>query len=92
MVKYLGYPIYPKYWDTLSTYHTFLKFEIVHSTIIALFAIHTAIFRHINRCYLLMCLNIAVCMANSVDPDQMPYSTATNLILHCLQRPICPST
>ena len=23
--------------------------------------------------YLLMCLNIAVCMANSLDPDQMPY-------------------
>ena len=31
-------------------------------------------------------------MANSVDPDQMPHSAASNLGLHCLQRPICPDT
>ena len=30
-----------------------------------------------------------VCMANSVDPDQMPHSVASDLGLHCLQRPIC---
>ena len=37
-------------------------------------------------------LNIAVCMANSVDPDQMPHSAASDQGLHCLQRPICPNT
>ena len=31
-------------------------------------------------------------MANSVDPDQMPHSVASDLGLHCLQRPICPNT
>ena len=31
-------------------------------------------------------------MANSVDPDQMLHSAASDLGLHCLQRPICPST
>ena len=31
-------------------------------------------------------------MANSVDPDQMPHSAASDLGLHCLQRPICPNT
>ena len=36
--------------------------------------------------------NIAGCMANSVDPDQMPRSAASDLGLHCLQRPICPNT
>ena len=30
-------------------------------------------------------------MANCVDPDQMPNSAASDLGLHCLQRPICPS-
>ena len=29
---------------------------------------------------------------NSVDPDQMPYSAASDLGLHCLQRPNCPNT
>ena len=28
-------------------------------------------------------------MANSVDPDQMPHSAASDLGLHCLQRPVC---
>ena len=31
-------------------------------------------------------------MANSVDPDQMLYSAASDLGLHCLQRPVCPNT
>ena len=30
-----------------------------------------------------------VCMAKSVDPDQMPHSAASDLGLHCLQRSIC---
>ena len=30
-------------------------------------------------------------MANSVDPDQMPHSAASDLGLHCLQRPVCPN-
>ena len=36
--------------------------------------------------------NIAVCMANSGDPDQMPHSAAYDLGPHCLQRPVCSST
>ena len=31
-------------------------------------------------------------MAGSIDPDQMPSSAASDLGLHCLQRPICPNT
>ena len=31
-------------------------------------------------------------MANSVDPDQMPHYAASDLGLHCFQRPICPNT
>ena len=29
-------------------------------------------------------------MGNSVDPDQMPQNVASDLGLHCLQRPIYP--
>ena len=43
--------------------------------------------------YLFLCLKYCcVCKANSVDPDQMPHSVASDLGLHCLQKPICPST
>ena len=31
-------------------------------------------------------------MANSVVPDQTPHSVASDLGLHCLPRPVCPST
>ena len=31
-------------------------------------------------------------MANNVDPNQMPHYAASDLGLHCLQRPICPNT
>ena len=31
-------------------------------------------------------------MANSVGPDQTLHSAASDLGLHCLQRPICPNT
>ena len=30
-------------------------------------------------------------MTNSVDPDQMLHSAASDLGLHCLQRPVCPN-
>ena len=39
-----------------------------------------------------MMLNIAVCLANNVVPDQMPHSAVSDLGLHCLQIPICPNT
>ena len=39
-----------------------------------------------------MSKNIAVYIANSVDPDQTPHSAASDLGLYCLQRPICPNT
>ena len=31
-------------------------------------------------------------MANSVDPDQMPHNAASDLGLHCSQRPISPTS
>ena len=31
-------------------------------------------------------------MAKSVDPDQILHTAASDLGLHCLQRPICPNT
>ena len=65
--------IYPKYWDTVSTYHTCSKF------------------RNCPFYYLIMYLKYC-CMANSVDPDLTPHSAASDLGLHCLQRPICPNT
>ena len=37
------------------------------------------------------CMYIAVCMANSIDPDQLLHF-ASDLGLHCLQRPICLNT
>ena len=42
--------------------------------------------------YVLMCVNIAVYMANWADPDQTPTSAASDLGLHCLQTLICPNT
>ena len=30
-------------------------------------------------------------MANIVDPDRMPHSVASDLGLHCLQRPVHPN-
>ena len=30
-------------------------------------------------------------MANSVDPDQMPHTLASDLGLHCLLKPVCPN-
>ena len=31
-------------------------------------------------------------MANSVDSDWMLHSAASDMGIHCLQRPICPNT
>ena len=36
--------------------------------------------------YLLLCLHIAECVANSVDLNQMPHSLVSDLSLHCLLR------
>ena len=32
------------------------------------------------------------CIANSVDPDPMPRSAASDLGVHCLLRPVVPKT
>ena len=40
----------------------------------------------------MLCLKIAGWVANSVDPDVMPYSAASHLGLHHLLRPVCPNT
>ena len=65
-----------------------LKFEIFHST--TLFAVHTAILQTHTEVTSKCVYNIAVCMANSVDLDQMPCTVGSDLGLHYLQRPICP--
>ena len=38
-----------------------------------------------------VCKN-AVWMANSVDPDQMPHTVASDQGLHCLLRLVCPNS
>ena len=40
----------------------------------------------------MLCLKLAEWVANSVDPDETPYSAASNLGLHYLLRPVCPIT
>ena len=40
----------------------------------------------------MLCLKIAGCVANSVDPDETPRSAASHLDLHCLLRSVCPNT
>ena len=42
--------------------------------------------------YLLMYLNIAGRVANSIYPDQTPRSAASDLGLPCLLRSVCPNT
>ena len=39
-----------------------------------------------------LCVLKYCCMYGSVDPDQTPHSEASDLGLHCLQRPVCPNT
>ena len=41
--------------------------------------------------HLLICLNIAACMANGEDPDQLPHSTVSDLGLHCFLSQVCGS-
>ena len=40
----------------------------------------------------MLCLKIAGCVANSVDPDETPRSAYSHLGLYCLLKPICPNT
>ena len=40
----------------------------------------------------MLCLKIAVWVANIVDPDETPRSAASHLGLHCLLRPVCLNT
>ena len=42
--------------------------------------------------FLSMCLKITGWMTDSVDPDQMINSAASDLGLHCLLMPVCPNT
>ena len=73
---YLSYLIYAKYWDTLSTYNSCLTIFEI---------VHSSTPLDVSKILLYG-------MANSVDPDQMLHSAASDLGLHCLQRPICPNT
>ena len=49
--------------------------------------IRTSQFNH-----MLTCLKTAGCMTNSVGPDQMLHSAASDLGLPCLFRSVCPNT
>ena len=40
----------------------------------------------------MLCLKIAGSVADSVDPDETPHFTASNLELLCLLGPVCPNT
>ena len=40
----------------------------------------------------MLCLKIAGCVANSVDPDETRRSAASHLVLYCLLRPVCLNT
>ena len=46
-------------------------------------------FEIVHSITLLLCLSIAVCRANSVDPDQTPRFAASDLGLQCLHMRIC---
>ena len=68
------YRNYPKYWYTLTPYHTCPK-------------IWTSPFY-----YLVTLVQIAGCVANSVNPHPMPQNVASDQGLHCLLRPVCLNT
>ena len=38
--------------------------------------------------YQMLCLKVAGWVANSEDPEEMPHSVASNMVLHCLFRPV----
>ena len=42
--------------------------------------------------YPMLCLNIAGCVANSVDPNETPHSALSHLGLQCLLRPVLCNT
>ena len=70
------YHIYPKYWDTLSTYHTCPKIWNTYSPFY----------------YLLLGLKHCCMYGKQCRHDQMPHFAASDLGLHCLERPSCPNT
>ena len=97
---FFSYHIYPRFWDTLTLYFTSHNTWATPFDYLLLFRIYPKywdILSTYHTCpkiwnspfyYFLL---IAACMANSVDPDQT-HSAASDLGLHCLQRPICPNT
>ena len=44
-----------------------------------------------KKCTLLPVDVSKIVLANSVDPDQMPHSVASDLSLHCVLWPVCPN-
>ena len=71
---YLVYHIYLKYLDTLSTYHTSPKIW------------NSSFYEY----YLLMCLKYCCIYGKQCRPSsEISHSMASDLGLHCLQRPVC---
>ena len=85
-----------------STYFTVLNSDHLKNTVYTIFTLSIQIpqlltiivlkFEKVQFYYLLLCLIIAECVANSADPDEMPHSVASHLGLHCLLTPVCPNT
>ena len=68
------------------------------SDIVVIFNIHISYalsYTSLQQVIFLLLMNVfkfAVWVANSEDPDQTPRSAASDLGLHCLLRPVFPST
>ena len=73
MRRVKNYHIYPKYWDTITTYNTSLKKEENNEQPIYEDTIFTVCFGTDRQAW-----------ANSADPDEMLQNTASHDGLHCL--------
>ena len=77
-------------WGKIATLHCFRKYTNTFSHFRFGMNFNRVLSVHINIIWIFQ--NIAVCMAKCEDPDQAPYSAASDLELHCLHRPICPNS
>ena len=77
-------------WGKIATLHCFRKYTNTFSHFRFWMNYNGILSVHINFIWIFQ--NIAVCMAKREDPDQAPFSAASDLELHCLHRPICPNS
>ena len=79
-----------KYAFVLYVWYTIFGLNNGTSYLLTILVLKLEMIVHSTTCWCI--LNISVCMANRIDPDQMLHSVASDLGLHCLQRLICPNT